>query len=75
LIAAGACGSDGQALAAFGAACVDHGTATAALHPNQETVGAGAANFRSLISAFHDLSNQYLFKEIACNAALHEVHQ
>jgi hypothetical protein len=44
---------DGQALAALGAASVDHGTATLGLHANQETVGTGAADFGRLVSTFH----------------------
>ncbi len=44
---------DGQTLAAFGAACVDHGATTTGLHANQETVGTGAADFGGLVSAFH----------------------
>jgi hypothetical protein len=49
--------SDGQTLAALGAARVDHGTPAARLHANQEPVRAGAANFGGLVGAFHDLSN------------------
>ena len=52
--------SDGQALAALGAACVDHGAAAAGLHADQEAVGAGAANFGGLVGAFHDLASKYL---------------
>ena len=48
---------DGEALAALGAACVDHGAAAAGLHADQEPMGAGAANFGGLVSAFHDLSS------------------
>ena len=44
---------DSQTLAAFGAACIDHGTTTAGLHANQEAVGTGAADFGRLVSAFH----------------------
>jgi hypothetical protein len=44
---------DSQALAALGAACVDHSTATASFHANQKTVGTGAADFGWLVSAFH----------------------
>ena len=40
-----AAASDGQTLAAFGAACVDDSTAAAAFHANQKSVGAGTANF------------------------------
>jgi hypothetical protein len=46
-------GLNSQTLAAFGATCIDHGTAAAGLHANEETVGARAANFRRLVSAFH----------------------
>ncbi len=48
--------SDGQALAAFGAACIDHGAAAAGAHASQKTVGASTFDFRGLIGAFHDLS-------------------
>jgi hypothetical protein len=44
---------DSQALTAFGAACIDHGTATTGFHANQETVGTGATDFGRLVSAFH----------------------
>ena len=44
---------DSQALAAFGAASIDHGTAAASLHANQEAVGTGATDFGRLVSAFH----------------------
>jgi len=46
--------SDSQALAALGAACVDDGTAATGLHTDQKAVGTGAADFGSLVSAFHD---------------------
>src|SRR5258706_16345858 len=46
--------SDGQALAALGAACVDDGAATAGLHANEKAVGTGAADFGCLVGAFHD---------------------
>jgi hypothetical protein len=46
-------GLNRQTLAALGAACIDHGTATAGLHANEETVGARAADFGGLVSAFH----------------------
>jgi hypothetical protein len=42
-----------KALAAFGAACVDHSAATTCFHANQETMSACAACFGRLISAFH----------------------
>ena len=45
--------SDSQALAALGAASIDHRTTTAGLHANQEAVSAGAANLGGLVSAFH----------------------
>ena len=45
--------SDGQALAALGAARIDHGTATSGLHANEETMGAFAPNYGRLICAFH----------------------
>lgn len=45
--------SDGQALAAFGAACVDDSAAATGFHANQESVGACTADFRRLVSAFH----------------------
>jgi hypothetical protein len=44
---------DSQALAALGAACIDHGATTTGLHANQKTVGTGAADFGRLVSAFH----------------------
>jgi len=44
---------DSQAFTALGATCVDHRAATAGFHANQEAVGAGAADFRGLVSAFH----------------------
>jgi hypothetical protein len=47
---------DSQTLAAFGAACVDHGTTTRRFHACQKAVGAGATNFRGLVCAFHDSS-------------------
>ena len=45
--------SDRQALAALGPASVDDGAATTALHSNKKPVRACAANFGSLIGAFH----------------------
>ena len=48
--------SDGQALAAFGATCVDDGAAATGFHANQESVGACTADFRRLVSAFHGQS-------------------
>ena len=46
---------DRQALATFGATCVDHSAATFGFHANEETVGTSAAGFGRLISAFHEL--------------------
>src|SRR6059058_4328789 len=46
-------GSGGQALAALGAASVDHGAAASGLHADQEAVGACAAHFGRLVGAFH----------------------
>ncbi len=45
--------SDGQALAALGAACVDDGTAAAGLHAHAETVGTLAAGNGRLVGTFH----------------------
>jgi len=45
--------SDGQTLAAFGAARIDHGTAATGFHANEKTMSAGAANLGGLVSAFH----------------------
>jgi hypothetical protein len=50
-----ATGLDGQALAAFGTASVDHGAAAFGFHANQKTVSAGAANFGGLVCTFHDV--------------------
>jgi hypothetical protein len=36
---------DSQALAAFGAACIDHGAATTGFHANQKPMGTGATDF------------------------------
>jgi hypothetical protein len=44
---------DSQALATFCTARVDDSAATAGLHANQKAVGAGAADFRGLVCAFH----------------------
>src|SRR3954468_4210847 len=46
--------SDGEALAALGAAGVDHATAATALHANEEAVRTGATDFGRLIGALHD---------------------
>ena len=48
--------SDGQTLAALGATSVDDSAATAGLHADEEAMRAGAADFRSLVGAFHDQS-------------------
>jgi hypothetical protein len=65
--------SDGQALAAFGAACIDHGAAAAGAHASQKAMGAGTLDFGRLVSAFHDLSlkNRYLqvFKPLGHSVA------
>ncbi len=47
---------DSQTLAAFGAACIDHGAATTGLHANQKTVGTGATCLGGLVGAFHNCS-------------------
>jgi hypothetical protein len=47
-----------DALAAFGTACTDDGSAAAALHANQKAMGAGATGFRRLVRAFHDVSKK-----------------
>jgi hypothetical protein len=47
---------DSQTLAALGAACVDHGTATTGFHANQETVCTGATCLGWLVGAFHNCS-------------------
>jgi len=53
------CASNGQTFAAFGAACIDHGTATAGFHAHQKPMGAGAACFGGLVSAFHVIPIRY----------------
>ena len=45
--------SDRQALAAFGAAGVQHGAATTGLHAHEETVRTGAADLGGLVGALH----------------------
>lgn len=45
---------DSQAFTALGAARRDHSPTAAGFHTGQETVGAGAFDFRRLIGAFHD---------------------
>lgn len=42
-----------QTLAAFGAACIDHGTTTTGFHANEKAVCACAADFGWLICTFH----------------------
>jgi hypothetical protein len=44
---------DSQAFTAFGATCVDHCAAATGFHADQEAMGAGAADFGGLVSAFH----------------------
>ena len=66
--------SDSQALAALGATSPDDGTAAACLHADQEPMGAGAADFGSLVGAFHDGSweistAQALDMPLLCSAA------
>jgi hypothetical protein len=53
---------DGQALAAFGAACIDHSAATFGFHTHEKAMGAGAAGFGGLISTFHDSFIQSIAK-------------
>jgi hypothetical protein len=53
------CASNSQTFAAFGAACIDHGTATAGFHAHQKSMGAGAACFGGLVSAFHVIPFRY----------------
>src|SRR6218665_2198734 len=45
--------SDGQALAALGAARVDHGPPAPGLHAHEKAMGARAARLGGLIGAFH----------------------
>ena len=52
-------GSNGQTFAAFGAACIDHSTAAAGFHADQKPMGAGAACFGGLVSAFHVIPIRY----------------
>jgi mevalonate pyrophosphate decarboxylase len=54
-------GSSSQAFTAFGAACIDHSTATTGFHANQKAVCTRAASFRGLVGAFH-LSQLFLGK-------------
>jgi hypothetical protein len=46
-------GLDSQALAAFGAACVQHSAATGSCHTCAEAMGALAADDGRLVSTFH----------------------
>jgi len=46
--------SDGQALAALGAASVDHGATTTGFHAHTETMGTFAASNGRLVGTFHD---------------------
>jgi hypothetical protein len=55
---------DSQTFATFGATCIDHSAATACFHANQEAMGTGAASFRRLVSAFHDISKKLGPEEI-----------
>ena len=48
------CRRSGQALAALGAARLDHRTAAAGLHADEETVGTRAAGLGRLVGALHD---------------------
>ena len=63
--------SDSQALAALGAARIDHRTAATGLHANQEAVGAGAANLGWLVSAFHFENPKGLGEDPPSNRADH----
>ncbi len=45
--------SDGETLAALGAAGIDHRSPTARLHADEESVRAGTADFGGLVGAFH----------------------
>jgi hypothetical protein len=47
---------DSQTLAAFGAACSNHGTTATRFHAGQETVRTCALDFGWLVCAFHDES-------------------
>jgi hypothetical protein len=48
--------SDGQTLAAFGSARIDHGATTTGFHANQKAVGTGATCLGGLVGAFHNYS-------------------
>ena len=52
----------GQAFAALGAACSNHGTTTTRFHAGEETVRTCALDFGGLVCAFHDLSSCLLQK-------------
>ena len=60
-----------QALAAFGAACVDNSAATLGLHADEETVGTGAADFGRLVSTFHDAIPREAWFRFGGNRAAH----
>jgi hypothetical protein len=47
---------DSQALAALGAACIDHSAAATCFHANQKAVGTGATCLGWLVGAFHNSS-------------------
>ncbi len=47
---------DSQALAALGAACIDHSAAATCLHANQKAVCTGATCLGWLVGAFHNSS-------------------
>ena len=67
-------GLDGQAFTAFGAACVDYSAAAACFHANQKTVGAGAAGFGGLVSAFHGFNlSKFSNGCTPCNASICQV--
>jgi hypothetical protein len=44
---------DGETLAAFRAACINHGTTTAGCHAGTKTVGASTVNNAGLVCSFH----------------------
>ena len=44
---------DSQTLAALGAACVDHSTATTGLHANEKAVSTCAADLGGLVCTLH----------------------
>lgn len=45
--------SDGEALTAFGATCINHSAATPSRHAGAKTVGSGAVNDAGLVCSFH----------------------